>query len=54
MDRILLSWERKGIKTKNQAIKKISEYNMRNDQEEISVDPIPKVTMHNWLNPEGN
>ncbi|MGT9145705.1 DnaD domain protein [Enterococcus faecalis] len=54
MDRILLSWERKGIKTKNQAIKKISEYNMRNDQEEISVDSIPKVTMHNWLNPEGN
>ena len=25
---------------------------MRNDQEEISVDSIPKVTMHNWIKSE--
>lgn len=56
MDRILLSWERKGIKTKNQAIASIkkreaSKVVQRND-EPISQEDIPKVTMHNWLNPE--
>lgn len=52
MDRILLSWERKGIKTKNQAIKNISEFKKKDELDEIPREQLPKVTMHNWLNPE--
>lgn len=56
MDRILLSWERKGIKSKNQAIELIKRRKESKvvEQDSGPIDPveIPKVTLHNWLDPE--
>ncbi|MHC5215229.1 DnaD domain protein [Enterococcus sp. LJL128] len=55
MDRILLNWERKGIKSEQQALAAIA--SRRNasisEQEHVSDEPLPKVSLHNWLNPEG-
>lgn len=54
MDRILLNWERKGIKSKQQAfdvIKKRREASVQKDEWERDDEPLPKVTLHNWLDP---
>ncbi|MGL4695218.1 DnaD domain protein [Enterococcus larvae] len=54
MDRILLNWERKGIKSKQQAfdvIKKRREASVQKDEWEHDDEPLPKVTLHNWLDP---
>ncbi|EOL44203.1 DnaD domain protein [Enterococcus caccae] len=57
IDRILLAWERKNITTKEQ----VAEDQKRRkqvliqkeiEQQDAANEPIPKVTLHNWLNPE--
>lgn len=54
IDRILLSWERKGLKSKQQAEKAItSRRNARiTEQQPEQDEPLPSVSLHNWLNPE--
>ena len=64
---ILKSWEIKGVKTLEDAMKLTVDFERKRDQEiqekvnkqqldmiqfEESQKPIPKVTLHNWLNPE--
>lgn len=54
MDRILLNWERKNLKTK-QAIqsdqkKRLKEIDEKNPKD--IGDKLPEVPMYNWLNPE--
>lgn len=64
---ILKSWEMKGVKTLEDAMKLTSEFERKRKQEiqekvtkqrlemeqfEESQLPIPEVTLHNWLNPE--
>ncbi|MGO2083890.1 DnaD domain-containing protein [Vagococcus sp.] len=54
MDRILLDWERKNIKTKQQvqtAQKKRK--NQYQPTEEPNEEKLPKVPLYNWLNPNG-
>ena len=54
IDRILLSWERKGIRTKQQAVDAIT--SRRNakvaDQQQVNSEPLPEISLHNWLEPE--
>ncbi|MCV2505670.1 phage replisome organizer N-terminal domain-containing protein [Melissococcus plutonius] len=55
MDRILLDWERKGIKTKEQAIQTLKKWrDSKTQKQEIptNADGKPQITLHNWLNPE--
>lgn len=57
IDRILLSWERKNLTTKEQVAedRKRHKQLMRQkelDKEETSQQPIPKVPLYNWLHPE--
>lgn len=59
IDRILLAWERKNITTKEQVAEDQKRRKQALIQKEIEQqgatnEPIPKVTMHNWLNPEDN
>ncbi|PZL78211.1 hypothetical protein CI088_00115 [Enterococcus plantarum] len=64
---ILKAWELSGIRTLNDAMKHTFQFEQKRNQEiqdkvnqqqmdikqfEESQKPIPKVTMHNWLNPE--
>lgn len=54
IDRILLEWERKGIKSKQQAEKAI--VSRRNakvaKQQPEPEEELPSISLHNWLNPE--
>lgn len=57
IDRILLAWERKNITTKEQVAEDQNRRKQALIQKEIEQqspanEPIPKVTLHNWLNPE--
>ncbi|MBO0467980.1 DnaD domain protein [Enterococcus plantarum] len=57
IDRILLAWERKNITTKEQVAEDQKRRKQVLIQKEIEQqgtqnEPIPKVTLHNWLNPE--
>ncbi|EOI00623.1 DnaD domain-containing protein [Enterococcus moraviensis ATCC BAA-383] len=57
IDRILLAWERKNITTKEQVAEDQKRRKQALIQKEIEQqgtqnEPIPKVTLHNWLNPE--
>lgn len=57
IDRILLAWERKNIQTKEQVIEDQKKRKQALQQKEIEAqtnpnEPLPKVTLHNWLNPE--
>lgn len=57
IDRILLAWERKNIQTKEQVIEDQKKRKRTLQQKEIEAEastnePLPKVTLHNWLNPE--
>ncbi|EOH98743.1 DnaD domain-containing protein [Enterococcus haemoperoxidus ATCC BAA-382] len=57
IDRILLAWERKNITTKEQVAEDQKRRKQALIQKEIEEqgaqsEPIPKVTLHNWLNPE--
>lgn len=57
IDRILLAWERKNITTKEQVAqdqKRRKQVLMQKELTEQSsqTTSLPKVTMHNWLNPE--
>ncbi|MFD2305923.1 DnaD domain protein [Enterococcus termitis] len=59
IDRILLAWERKNITTKEQVAEDQKRRKQALIQKEIehqspANEPIPKVTLHNWLNPEDN
>lgn len=56
IDRILLSWERKGIKSKQQAENEIvSRRNAKVAQQQPETNELlPNVSLHNWLNPEGD
>ncbi|GGC83517.1 DnaD domain protein [Enterococcus wangshanyuanii] len=59
IDRILLAWERKNITTKEQVAEDQKRRKQALIQKEIEQqgaanEPIPKVTLHNWLNPEDN
>jgi len=68
-ERILQSWEKKGIRTLDDAIKNTEQFEAKRDKEleekaakqqvetemfEQSQQPIPEVTLHNWLDPEDN
>ena len=57
IDRILLAWERKNITTKEQVAadqKKRKDSMIQNEieQQGQTQESLPKVTLHNWLNPE--
>ncbi|MGM0217337.1 DnaD domain protein [Enterococcus sp. AZ126] len=57
IDRILLAWERKNITTKEQVAedqkrRKQALIQKEIEQQSVQNEPIPKVTLHNWLNPE--
>lgn len=57
IDRILLAWERKNLTTKEQVAedqKRRKQVLMQKELDEQSnqAAPLPKVTLHNWLNPE--
>ncbi|WP_430597241.1 DnaD domain protein [Enterococcus sp. AZ177] len=57
IDRILLAWERKNITTKEQVAedqkrRKQVLIQKESEQQGTQNEPIPKVTLHNWLNPE--
>ncbi|ALS00464.1 DNA replication protein DnaD [Enterococcus silesiacus] len=57
IDRILLAWERKNITTKEQVAedqkrRKQALIQKEIEQQGVQNEPIPKVTLHNWLNPE--
>ncbi|WP_086347859.1 DnaD domain protein [Candidatus Enterococcus clewellii] len=57
IDRILLAWERKNITTKEQVAddqKKRKQALLQKEIEEESQtqEELPRVTLHNWLNPE--
>jgi DNA replication protein len=59
IDRILLAWERKNITTKEQVAqdqqrRKQALLQKELEQQELHEEPLPKVTLHNWLNPEDN
>lgn len=52
VDRILLSWERKNIKTKEQVQKeqqRRKEIMMQKEEQTTTSEPLPKVTLVNWL-----
>lgn len=64
---ILKAWEIKGVRTLDDAIKNTEQFEIKRDKElqekvirqqveaemfEQSQQPIPKVTVHNWLDPE--
>ncbi|MGC3150557.1 DNA replication protein DnaD, partial [Enterococcus faecalis] len=54
---ILLAWERKNITTKEQVAavqKKRKDSMIQNEieQQGQTQETLPKVTLHNWLNPE--
>ena len=58
IDRILLSWERKNIRSKEQVLQDQKKRKQSIQQKEIEAEsastnqPLPKVTLHNWLNPD--
>lgn len=54
IDRILLAWERKGIKSKQQAENAIvSRRNAKVTQQQPEPEEeLPSISLHNWLNPE--
>ncbi|MGC6767975.1 DnaD domain protein [Enterococcus sp. LJL51] len=57
IDRILLAWERKNLTTKEQIAEDQKRRKQALQQKEIEAEssvqePLPKVTLHNWLNPE--
>ncbi|MBP1048244.1 DnaD domain protein [Enterococcus sp. BWM-S5] len=57
IDRILLAWERKNITTKEQVAedqkrRKQTLLQKEIDEESHAQEELPKVTLHNWLNPE--
>lgn len=57
VDRILLAWERKNFTTKEQVAEDQKRRKQVMLQKEIEEQgeknsPVPKVTLHNWLNPE--
>lgn len=57
IDRILLAWERKNITTKEQVAedqkrRKQSLIQNEIEQQTKPTEELPKVTLHNWLNPE--
>lgn len=57
VDRILLAWERKNFTTKEQVAEDQKRRKQLLLQKEIDEQggktmPVPKVTLHNWLNPE--
>lgn len=57
VDRILLAWERKNFTTKEQVAedqKRRKQVLFQKEIEELGEKnlPVPKVTLHNWLNPE--
>ncbi|MDA9472001.1 DnaD domain protein [Enterococcus sp. 5H] len=59
IDRILLAWERKNITTKEQVAedqkrRKQALIQKEIEQQSAANEPIPKVTLHNWLNPDDN
>ena len=55
IDRILLSWERKNIRTSEQVM---DEQKRRKRQmmqkEEPTTKTLPKISLHNWLEEESN
>lgn len=57
IDRILLSWERKNIKTKEQVLsqqqKRKQRYAKEMESKEVNEQELlPNISLHNWLNPE--
>ena len=56
IDRILLAWERKILPPKNKLllIRKRKDSMIQNEieQQGQTQESLPKVTLHNWLNPE--
>lgn len=60
IDRILLAWERKNIRTREQVVesqKNRQRKKLQNESEQASNqsnNPLPKITLHNWLDEEEN
>lgn len=57
IDRILLSWERKNLTTKDQVLKdqKARQKNLKTDDRQIGgndTQQLPKVPLYNWLDPK--
>lgn len=53
IDRILLAWERKNLKSKDQVQKdqKSRLSKIENKHQEVEEEVLPHIPMHNWLNP---
>lgn len=57
VDRILLNWERKNIRTKDQVDKEATRRRQGNSKTKtysVSKEPTTKVPLHNWLNNNDN
>ncbi|MFC0233045.1 DnaD domain protein [Vagococcus entomophilus] len=57
IDRILLTWERRGITTKEQVVQEQKKRKRQILEKELSVEEaeeLPQVPLYNWLNPEDN
>lgn len=57
VDRILLNWERKNIRTKDQVEKEADRRRQGNSKSKtfsVSKEPTTKVPLHNWLNNNNN
>ncbi len=59
IDRILLAWERKNIRTKEQVANEQKNRQRKKLQSQVdqtmnTTAPLPKVTLHNWLDEEDN
>lgn len=57
IDRILLTWERRGITTKEQVVQEQKKRKRQILEKELSAEEteeLPQVPLYNWLNPEDN